>query len=37
MIDEDVEEILRRSGDRAFVIGEVRSGAGVDLVGAAPR
>ncbi|MEO8422716.1 MAG: phosphoribosylformylglycinamidine cyclo-ligase [Actinomycetota bacterium] len=34
---EDVEEILRRSGDRAFVIGEVRSGAGVDLVGAAPR
>ena len=30
---ENVEEILRRSEDRAFVIGEVRAGAGVDLVG----
>jgi phosphoribosylformylglycinamidine cyclo-ligase len=28
----DVEEILRRSGDRAFAIGDVRAGAGVDLV-----
>jgi phosphoribosylformylglycinamidine cyclo-ligase len=28
---DDVEEILHRSEDRAFVIGEVRSGAGVDL------
>jgi phosphoribosylformylglycinamidine cyclo-ligase len=30
---EHVEEILRRSQDRSFVIGEVRVGAGVDLVG----
>ncbi len=30
---EHVEEILRRSQDRSFVIGEVRAGAGVDLVG----
>jgi phosphoribosylformylglycinamidine cyclo-ligase len=29
---EDVGEILRRSEDRAFAIGEVRAGAGVDLV-----
>ena len=29
---ENVEEILRRSQDRAFVIGEVRAGAGVDVV-----
>ncbi|MGZ5212564.1 MAG: phosphoribosylformylglycinamidine cyclo-ligase [Actinomycetota bacterium] len=29
---EDVQEILRRSEDRAFAIGEVRPGAGVDLV-----
>ncbi len=28
----DVQEILRRSDDRAFAIGEVRAGAGVDLV-----
>jgi phosphoribosylformylglycinamidine cyclo-ligase len=28
---QDVEEILRRSEDRAFAIGEVRAGAGVDL------
>jgi phosphoribosylformylglycinamidine cyclo-ligase len=28
----DVEEILRRSGDRAFAIGDVRVGAGVDLL-----
>ena len=27
----DVEGILRRSGDRAFAIGDVRAGAGVDL------
>ncbi len=31
---ENVAEILRRSQDRGFVIGEVRAGAGVDLVGA---
>ena len=30
---ENVEEILRRSQDRGFVIGEVRAGAGVNLVG----
>jgi phosphoribosylformylglycinamidine cyclo-ligase len=30
---ENVAEILRRSQDRGFVIGEVRAGAGVDLVG----
>ena len=29
---EHVEEILRRSQDRAFVIGEVRAGGGVELV-----
>ena len=29
---ERTEEILRRSVGRAFVIGEVRAGAGVDLV-----
>jgi phosphoribosylformylglycinamidine cyclo-ligase len=28
----DVQEILRRSNDRAFAIGEVRAGAGVDFV-----
>ncbi len=27
----DVEEILRRSQDRAFAIGEVVAGAGVDV------
>ena len=30
---EHVEEILRRSQDRSFVIGEVRAGAGVEFVG----
>jgi phosphoribosylformylglycinamidine cyclo-ligase len=30
---ENAEEILRRSEGRAFVIGEVRAGAGVELVG----
>ena len=29
---EAVEEILRRSGGRAFVLGAVRAGTGVDLV-----
>ncbi len=28
----NVEEILRRSDDRAFVIGEIRAGSGVDIV-----
>ncbi len=28
----DVEEILRRSQDRAFAIGEVVTGSGVELV-----
>jgi phosphoribosylformylglycinamidine cyclo-ligase len=34
---EAVGEILRRSEDRAFVIGEVRSGAGVEFAEAAPH
>jgi phosphoribosylformylglycinamidine cyclo-ligase len=34
---EHVEEILRRSQDRSFVIGEVRAGAGMELVGPNPR
>jgi phosphoribosylformylglycinamidine cyclo-ligase len=32
----NVQEILRRSGDGAFLVGEVAQGAGVDVVGAGP-